>query len=97
MKIAVIATGGKQYVVTEGAVLDVEKLDVEAGKPVTFETLFTDDGTTADLKPSGKVTGTTVEQGRAKKVIVVRYKQKSRYHKKRGHRQPFTTVKIEKI
>jgi large subunit ribosomal protein L21 len=96
MKIAVIATGGKQYVVSEGTLLNIEKLDAEAGKPVTFETLFTDDGTTADLKPS-KVTGTVVEQGRAKKVIVVRYKQKSRYHKKRGHRQPFTTVTIEKI
>jgi large subunit ribosomal protein L21 len=48
------------------------------------------------LKPS-KVTGTVVAQGRADKVLVVRYKQKSRYHKKRGHRQPFTEVKIEKI
>lgn len=97
MKIAVIATGGKQYVVTEGTTLDVEKLDTEAGKSVSFETLFTDDGATADLKPSHKVAGMVVEQGRAKKVIVVRYKQKSRYHKKRGHRQPFTTVKIDKI
>jgi large subunit ribosomal protein L21 len=97
MKIAVIATGGKQYVVSEGTVLNVEKLDAEAGKSVSFDTLFVDDGSTADLKPSSKVTGAVVEAGRGKKVIVVRYKQKSRYHKKRGHRQPFTKVKIEKI
>jgi large subunit ribosomal protein L21 len=76
--------------------LNVEKLDVEEGKSVTFDTLLVDDGATSDLKPS-KVTATVVKAGRADKVIVVRYKQKSRYHKKRGHRQPFTEVKIEKI
>lgn len=97
MRIAVIATGGKQYVVSEGTVLDVEKLEAEVGKSVSFETLFVDDGTTADLKPAREVTGRVIKAGRADKVLVVRYKQKSRYHKKRGHRQPFTSVKIEKI
>lgn len=95
MKLAVIKTGGKQYVVEEGDVVTVEKLSASEGE-VTLETLMTDDGKAISLK-SGKATGTIESVGRAKKVEVVRYKQKSRYLKRRGHRQPFIKVKISKI
>jgi len=102
MNIAVIKTGGKQYLVKEGTVLQVEKLDgANEGDTVSFEVLLTDDGVATQVgKPlvSGvKVSAKVLENGRAKKVIVVKYKAKSRYYKKRGHRQPFTKVKIEKF
>ncbi len=97
---AIIVTGGKQYKVSEGDEIRVEKLDVEAGKEVTFDNVIAvNDGT---LKVAGDVSGakvsaTVVEQGRDKKVIVYKYKRKTGYHKKNGHRQPFTLVKIDKI
>ena len=98
---AIIVTGGKQYKVSEGDEIRVEKLDVEPGKEVTFDNVIAvnDDKT---LKVAGDVSGakvsaTVVEQGRGKKVVVYKYKRKTGYHKKNGHRQPFTTVKIDKI
>jgi large subunit ribosomal protein L21 len=101
MKLAVIKTGGKQYVVKEGLVLNVEKLTgATEGSSVSFDTLLTDDGSTTEVGTpvlGTKVSATVVEEGKAKKVVVVKYKAKSRYFKKRGHRQPFTRVKIEKI
>ena len=97
MKLAVIATGGKQYVVQEGDTLMVEKLDAAEGASVSFEALFTDDGTEADLTPKGTVQGSVVKSGKKDTVLVVRYKQKSRYLKKRGHRQPYTKVKITDV
>ena len=97
---AIIATGGKQYKVAEGDVIKVEKLGVEAGEKVTFEDVLavSNDG----LKVGDDVKGATVEatvvaNAKAKKVIVYRYKPKTGYHKKNGHRQPYTAVKIEKI
>jgi len=97
-KIAIIETGGKQYVATEGAVLTVEKLDSKDGK-ITFDSvLMTDDGSKSTLGAptvsGAKVTAEVVEEGRDDKVTVIRYRPKSRYFKKRGHRQPYTTVKI---
>ena len=98
---AIIVTGGKQYKVSEGDEIKVEKLDVEPGKEVTFDNVIavSDDKTlkVAGDVSSAKVSATLVEQGRAKKVIVYKYKRKTGYHKKNGHRQPFTTVKIDKI
>ncbi len=97
---AIIVTGGKQYKVSEGDVIKVEKLDVEAGKKVTFDVIAVNDDTTlkvADEVSGAKVDATVMEQGRDKKVIVYKYKRKTGYHKKNGHRQPFTRVKIEKI
>jgi len=98
---AIIATGGKQYKVSEGDVINVEKLGVEAGDSVTFDqvlVLSDDKMTIGTPTVSGaSVTGTVVANGKAKKVIVYRYKRKSGYHKKNGHRQCFTKVKIEKI
>ncbi len=97
---AIIATGGKQYKVSEGDVIRVEKLDAEAGSSVTFDNVI---AVSADKLKVGKdvadatVTATVMDQGRAKKVIVYKYKRKSGYHKKNGHRQAYTQVKIEKI
>ena len=97
---AIIATGGKQYKVSEGDVIKVEKLGVEAGETVTFDQVLavSDDKLKvgADVAKA-TVTATVVDNGRGKKVIVYRYKRKSGYHKKNGHRQAYTQVKIEKI
>ncbi len=97
---AIIATGGKQYKVSEGDVIKIEKLDAEAGNTVTFDQVLavSDDA----LKVGGDVasatvTATVLDQGRARKVIVYKYKRKSGYHKKNGHRQAYTQVKIDKI
>ncbi|MCI1721350.1 MAG: 50S ribosomal protein L21 [Lachnospiraceae bacterium] len=97
---AVIATGGKQYRVEEGDIIRVEKLGKEVGDSITFDQVLavSNDG----LKVGEDVKGATVEgkvlqNGRAKKVIVYRYKRKTGYHKKNGHRQYYTTVKIDKI
>ena len=97
---AIIATGGKQYKVSEGDVISVEKLAVEAGETVTFDNIVAvSDGSLkagADVA-NATVTASVVKEGKAKKVIVYRYKRKSGYHKKNGHRQAYTQVKIEKI
>lgn len=98
---AIIATGGKQYKVEEGDVIKVEKLGVEAGETVTFDqVLVVSDTETKVGTPTvagASVTATVVSEGKAKKVIVYRYKRKTGYHKKNGHRQLFTQVKIDKI
>ena len=97
---AIIATGGKQYKVSEGDIIKVEKLDAEAGATVTFDQVVAvSDGSLkvgADVAKS-TVSATVMEQGRGKKVIVYKYKRKSGYHKKNGHRQAYTQVKIDKI
>jgi large subunit ribosomal protein L21 len=101
MKIAVIATGGKQYLVKDGSVITVEKLpgDLKEGDSVTFDkVLLTDDGSAVTVgapNVSGaSIKASVVSVGKGKKVQVVRYKAKSRYLKRRGHRQPFTKVKV---
>ena len=93
---AIIATGGKQYKVAEGDVIRVEKLGVEAGETVTFDQVLavSNDG----LKVGEDVKNASVTaSGKGKKVIVYKYKRKTGYHKKNGHRQQYTEVKIEKI
>lgn len=108
MELAVIKTGGKQYVVTPGATLTIEKLgrrsatvDLKKGDTVTFdEVLMKDNGSLTlgvPLITGAKVTGTVQSVGRAKKVDVVKYKAKSNYFKRRGHRQPQIKVKIDSI
>ena len=98
---AIIATGGKQYKVAEGDIIRVEKLGVEAGQEVTFDqVLVVNNGEVKVGNPTvsgATVSATVVKEGKAKKVIVYKYKRKSGYHKKNGHRQQFTQVKIEKI
>ena len=98
---AIIATGGKQYKVSEGDVIYVEKLGKAADEKVTFDqVLAVNDGSLKVGTPT--VDGATVEasvvkEGRGKKVIVYKYKRKTGYHNKNGHRQAFTQVKINKI
>ncbi|MBQ9633368.1 MAG: 50S ribosomal protein L21 [Lachnospiraceae bacterium] len=98
---AIIATGGKQYKVSEGETVCVEKLEGEEGTEVSFDEVLIvsgDDFKVGNPTIAGaSVKGTIVEQGRAKKVIVYRYKPKKGFHKKRGHRQHFTKVKITGI
>ena len=97
---AIIATGGKQYKVSEGDVIKIEKVDVEAGDSVTFNRVIAvSDGILKVGEEAAKatVTAEVLEQGRGKKVVVYKYKRKTGYHKKNGHRQPYTQVKIEKI
>lgn len=99
---AIIKTGGKQYRVSEGDVLNIEKLDVEAGNEVVFEEVLTvvADSDVKIGKPvveGAKVTAKVVEHGKGEKILVFKYKAKSNYRKRQGHRQPFTTVEISKI
>ena len=104
MKFAVISTGGKQYKVAEGDFLKVEKIsdDLKVGDKVVFDqVLLVDDGATTKIGTptvsGAKVEATLAEIGRAKKVIVIKYKQKSRYFKKNGHRQPYSKVEITSV
>lgn len=98
---AIIATGGKQYKVSEGDVIYVEKLDVETGKDVTFDQVLAVGGDKlvvgSPLVDKATVTAKVLDQTKGKKVIVYRYKRKSGYHKKNGHRQAYTKVQIDKI
>ena len=97
---AIIATGGKQYKVSEGDEIRVEKLDAEEGSSVVFDQVIAvSDGSlkVGEDVASAKVSATVTAQGRGRKVIVYKYKRKSGYHKKNGHRQAFTQVKIDKI
>ena len=98
---ALIKTGGKQYRVSEGDTIYVEKLDVEDGKKVEFEALMIVDGEETKVGTptveGAKVTGKVVRNGRGKKIMVFKYKPKKNYRRKQGHRQPFTQVDITKI
>lgn len=98
---AIIATGGKQYKVAEGDVIRVEKLGAEAGEKYTFNEVLVVNGEDVKVgKPfvdGASVEASVIGDGRAKKVTVYKYKRKSGYHKKNGHRQAFTEVKIDKI
>ena len=97
---AIIATGGKQYKVSEGDVIKVEKLDAEAGNVVTFDQVIAvkdNDLKVGEAVANATVTATVMDQGKGRKVIVYKYKRKTGYHKKNGHRQAYTAVKIDKI
>ncbi|MGM0439422.1 MAG: 50S ribosomal protein L21 [Patescibacteria group bacterium] len=98
---AVIKTGGKQYKVSEGDVLDIEKLEKKEGEEVIFdEVLLVEDEDTKIGKPEVKdvsVKAEVLEQGKGDKKIVYKYKPKKRQRKKQGHRQPFTKVEIKEI
>lgn len=100
MTFAIIKTGGKQYKVSEGDVLSVEKL-IHEGEEVTFEeVLLVSNGKIQVGKPlvsGAKVTAKVIEEGKGKKKMVFRYKSKTRQRKKKGHRQPFTKIQILKI
>lgn len=99
---AIIETGGRQYKVQDGDVLRIEKLSVQPGEKIQFDkVLVLNDGT--DFKygspyiEGATVSAEVVENGKAKKVIIYKYKAKKDYRKKQGHRQPYTEVKIESV
>ena len=99
---AIIQTGGKQIKVAVGESVFVEKLDVKEGDTVTFDKVLLVGGekTTkvgAPYVKGASVTATVEKQGKAKKIIVFKYKPKTTYRKKQGHRQPYTRIKIEEI
>ncbi len=99
---AIIATGGKQYNVQEGQTIYVEKLNAAAGEEVVFDQVLAvgDEGTITVGSPvvaNAKVKAEVVEQGKEKKIIVYKYKAKKGYHKKNGHRQPFTKLVVKAI
>ena len=98
---AVIETGGKQYIVEEGTILDIEKLDVESGS-VAFDRVLTvfDDASVKVGQPyveGARVEATILNQIRGDKVLVFKFKRKTGYKKTQGHRQSLTTVKISKV
>ena len=100
MSFAVIKTGGKQYKVAEGDVLYIEKLVHESDEVVFDNVLLVSNGSLKVGKPSvsgAKVTAKVLEDGKGDKKMVFRYKAKTRYKKKKGHRQPYTEVKILNI
>jgi len=97
---AIIATGGKQYKVAEGDIIKVEKLNAEEGAEVSFDVVAVN--TDKDMLcgaacANASVKATVLGEGKGKKVVVYKYKRKTGYHKKAGHRQLFTKVKIEAI
>ncbi len=97
---AIIATGGKQYKVQEGDVILVEKLPQEKDSAVTFDEVLALGGDSlkvGDDVKSASVSGKILDQVKGKKVVVYRYKRKSGYHKKKGHRQLYTKVQIDSI
>jgi len=99
---AVIMSGGKQYRVSEGDVIHVEKLDAESGTPVEFKDvlLIQTEAKTYIGQPrveGASVTGTLESQGKDDKVLVFKYKKKKQYRRTRGHRQQHSAVRIEKI
>ena len=99
---AIILTGGKQYKVAEGDTLFIEKLPVEAGDAVTFDqVLAVIDGDKATFGAptvaGASVEATVVKNGKGKKIVVFKYKPKSGYKRKQGHRQPYTKVTVNKI
>ena len=100
MQFAVIKTGGKQYKVAEGDVLRVEKLDSKDGNVVFENVLLVVNGEVKLGKPvvsGAKVSAKVLEEGKGEKKMVFKFKSKTRQHKKKGHRQPYTKIQITKI
>ncbi len=101
--IAIIQSGGKQYLVKEGQVLRTEKLELEDGATIEFDALLVTEADGAKLQvgaptvAGAKVKAVVVETGRGVKIPVVKFKRKVRYRRNVGHRQPFTDIKIESI
>ncbi len=100
---ALIESGGKQYKVSEGTVLKVEKLEAAAGDRLSIDKVLMVNDENGNVKvgnplvSNARVEAEVMEQGREKKVVVFKYKRRKNYRKKQGHRQPFTRIKIIKI
>lgn len=98
---AIIKTGGKQYKVSEGDIIKIEKIEAEAGDKIEFNQVLMVAGD--DVKvgspvvEGAKVSAEVLDQKKDKKIVIFKFKAKKNYRKKKGHRQPYTLVKIEKI
>ena len=102
MKLAVIETGGKQYIVKPNDKISVEKLEGDSGSAIVFDkVLLVVDGDKVEIGvpfiTGKKVEGKVLKQARDRKILVMKYKNKTRYRRKRGHRQHFTEVEITKV
>ena len=93
---AIVCTGGKQYKVSEGDVIEVEKLNAEVGTNVNLEVLMLVDGKTVKAN-KGEVVAEVLSHGKEEKVVVFKYKPKKHSKTRQGHRQPFTTLKIVSV
>jgi large subunit ribosomal protein L21 len=99
---AIIATGGKQYKVTEGEALQIEKLKAEAGSQVEFDqVLMLVDGEKVEVGTpyldGVKVTGEVVKQGRGEKIHIIKFRRRKHHMKRQGHRQDFTEIKVKSV
>jgi len=98
---AIVETGGKQYKVSQGEIINVEKLDVKVGEKVNLQVLMTVDGDKVvngnPYVKNAEVVAEVVEQGKSDKVLVFKYKAKKNERKKQGHRQPYTALKIVSV
>lgn len=99
---ALIQTGGKQYKIEEGQLIKVEKLEAREGEEVTFDQVLAvnrdgDLQVGTPLLDGARVVGEVISQGKDKKIVVFKYKAKKNYRRKKGHRQPYTAVKIQSI
>ena len=95
---AIFVTGGKQYYVTEGDAIYVEKVNAEVGTDVEFaDVLFVDGQTGTPTVAGAKVVCTVEKHGKQKKIVVFKYKPKKKYRNKQGHRQPYTKLVVKKI
>lgn len=95
---AIFVTGGKQYYVSEGDVIYVEKLNAEAGSDIDFtEVLYVDGKAGTPTVAGAKVTCTVEKHGKNKKIVVFKFKPKKKYRNKQGHRQPYTKLVVKKI
>ncbi|MDU2639954.1 MAG: 50S ribosomal protein L21 [Finegoldia magna] len=98
---AIIKTGGKQYKVSEGDIIKVEKIEAKSGDKIEFDQVLMVAGD--DVKvgspvvEGAKVSAEVLDQKKDKKIVIFKFKAKKNYRKKKGHRQPYTLVKIEKI
>ena len=98
---AIVSTGGKQYKVAQGDVIDVEKLVAQPGDKVELDVLMLNDGATSTVDPTAlegkKVTAEVLDQFKGKKVIVFKFKKRKRYRRTKGHRQNLTKLKIVEL
>jgi len=98
---AIVSTGGKQYMVAQGDVIDVEKLNVQPGDKVSLDVLMLNDGATSTIEPAAlegkKVIAEVLDQHKGKKVIVYKFKKRKRYARTRGHRQNLTRLQVVEL
>ncbi len=97
MAYAVIKTGGKQFVVEKGSTIRIPSIEAEAGKSIELDALLSGDGSDSPVVGAAKVSATVVDHGRGAKIVVFKKKRRKHYKRKQGHRQGYTTIKIDSI